>query len=385
MMSMDIRKAFDSDEHSALFNVLYLHGIPDVYITILRLLYRGQTGSTNGSKYVDITRDVKQGDVLSAILFNCVMDIVFERWKKKLSHEGLLIAPGLARLTNTRYADDILLYAKPLDELQRMTELLMIELEVVGLSMNAKKTKILHTPLEDELHDCDFADIEGEIVEIIQDDSWHRYLGRYFSLSPYKRKRVWDALHKHKNVILNKHVSLHKRHKYFDTCVSPTILFGISTLPLSSSRLKSLDILQRKMMRRIVGWRRSEDESWREIMERMNRRLQYKHELHYYEPWSISYARAQWRYVHHVIEAYLLLTARKFTKYILNTKPDPHCRYHPHRSQGRSHLRWDDRLQSFCCHQWPHLRGQHWFEILNTMDRRKYEDEYVLYIFSKSE
>ena len=70
---------------------------------------------------------MKQGDTLSAILFNCVWDISFDEWRLPLHTEGLFIGYGLPRLINTRYADDILLYAKSLDELQFMMESLMEE------------------------------------------------------------------------------------------------------------------------------------------------------------------------------------------------------------------------------------------------------------------
>ena len=70
--------------------------------------------------------------MLSAILFNSVLDLAFERWKLKLKDEGLFIAQGMPRLTNTRYADDILIYAKSLEELVHMTELLISELRSVG-------------------------------------------------------------------------------------------------------------------------------------------------------------------------------------------------------------------------------------------------------------
>ena len=50
----------------------------------------------------------------------------------------------MPRLTNTRYADDILLYARSLPELKEMTEILIPELNAVGLHLNSKKTKILH-------------------------------------------------------------------------------------------------------------------------------------------------------------------------------------------------------------------------------------------------
>ena len=45
------------------------------------------------------------------------------------------------RLTNTRYADDILLYAKSLEELQEMLGLLHDELAAVGLQMHEVKRK----------------------------------------------------------------------------------------------------------------------------------------------------------------------------------------------------------------------------------------------------
>ena len=109
---------------------------------------------------------MKQGDVLSALLFNCVLDIAFEDWKTQLRDDGILVenARHSERLTNTRYADDLLLYAKSLKELELMTELLVIELRKVGLTLNTKKTKILHSSDADEGAGTDFALIDDDFV-----------------------------------------------------------------------------------------------------------------------------------------------------------------------------------------------------------------------------
>ena len=94
---------------------------------------------------------MKQGDTLSAILFNCVLDIAFDGWRLSLNEEGLFIAYGLPRITNTRYADDMLLYAKSLGDPTCMTKGLMESLQKHKLTMNAKKTKILQcNPSEEE-------------------------------------------------------------------------------------------------------------------------------------------------------------------------------------------------------------------------------------------
>ena len=105
----------------------------------------------NRSSAFLIQRGVKQGDTLSAIFFNCVLDTAFDAWLLSFHHEGIYIGHGLPRLTNIRYADDIMLYAKSLNELEDMTGKLIDELRKIGLTLNAKKTKILRcNPSEDD-------------------------------------------------------------------------------------------------------------------------------------------------------------------------------------------------------------------------------------------
>ena len=78
LLSMDLRKAFDTVDHAEVFRALGRHGVDPAYVALLRKLYSGQTGSVNGSRIFNILRGVRQGDVLSAIIFNCVLDIAFE-------------------------------------------------------------------------------------------------------------------------------------------------------------------------------------------------------------------------------------------------------------------------------------------------------------------
>ena len=95
------------------------------------------------------------------------------------------------RLTNTRYADDILLYGKSLKELVRMTNLLTTELHSIGLRLNPEKTKILHTSNDDDvMTQHDYVEINDGIIQILHPSQHHRYLGRMFSLSPDLRDRT---------------------------------------------------------------------------------------------------------------------------------------------------------------------------------------------------
>ena len=49
------------------------------------------------------------------------------------------------RLTNLRYADDLILFCKNLPEADEMLQLLVTELGKVGLELNTSKTKMLMT------------------------------------------------------------------------------------------------------------------------------------------------------------------------------------------------------------------------------------------------
>ena len=136
MASLDFKKVFDKVEHASLFEALRHQQIDDPTIAVLLDIYYGQHGRVQGSRSFDISRGVRQGDVVSSLLFNAVIEYVFQRWKRRLSYHGWLLFPGVERLTNTRYADDILLYAKSLPELQQMLEMLIEELARVGLEVH---------------------------------------------------------------------------------------------------------------------------------------------------------------------------------------------------------------------------------------------------------
>ena len=169
--------------HAALVSDLRARGIDESYVSLLRLLYQNQYGQVNDSLQFRIERDVKQGHVLSAILFNYVIDIAFESWPRRLNHHGLYVAHGLPRLTNTRYVDDISFSGKLLDELIGMEEALIEELRAVGLDLNASKSKILHSEVDDIENELDFCEIAGEFVRVLHGHGFHKYLGRHGALS----------------------------------------------------------------------------------------------------------------------------------------------------------------------------------------------------------
>ena len=117
MASLDLRKAFDRIEFGPLFTALRGQNVPEHYVQLLAALYKNQTGSVNGNMHFPILRGVKQGDVISPMLFNAGLEMAFRSWKLKFKTHGFCFGAANLKFTNTRYADDIMLFAKSREEL----------------------------------------------------------------------------------------------------------------------------------------------------------------------------------------------------------------------------------------------------------------------------
>ena len=149
MASLDLKKAFDRILHAPLLDALAQQGLEPGYVSLIAALYNGQTAKVNGSRAFSIQRGVRQGDVLSSLLFNAGVESAMRKWKQHLPDDaGIQFSPGAERLTNIRYADDKLIVATLLDELLSMIATLVEKFKAVGLELNYKKCVILsnHPP-----------------------------------------------------------------------------------------------------------------------------------------------------------------------------------------------------------------------------------------------
>ena len=103
------------------------------------------------------------------------------------------------------------------------------------------------------------------MIDILHGDMTHKYLGRKFPGDFNCRTEV-DIMHRiqfhQKLILLNTHVSRRLRLKLFHATVFPTAMFGLVSLLLTQKHLHKLDVVQRRMLRSIVGWVRVPDEPW---------------------------------------------------------------------------------------------------------------------------
>ena len=287
IVSIDLSKAFDRVQYKALFASLAEQGLPDVYIAFLSSLYDGQRGLLEGALPFAIQRGVRQGDVLSPLLFNAALESVMRRWLRRLENRyGILLREGNSthRLTDVRYADDLLLFARSAHEAMLMLEALQMELAVAGLSINASKTKVFTTdPVVMNSEEPVTLQSGSITVEVLHKNGSHKYLGKMLNGDLRQRSSRnlshrlqcgWLKFHNLQPTLLNRKIPVHLRLKLFDTCVSPTVVYSLSSTALTQSQLHKLDATQRIMMRRIIGWQHFDEETWEQTGHRMKLKLQ---------------------------------------------------------------------------------------------------------------
>ena len=280
--SLDL--AFDRIEWQQLFEALQEQGVPLNYQHLLMLLYDGQEGVLSGDKRFPIQRGVRQGDVLSTLLFNAASEMVIRRWKTRLASHGLKISgDNLERLTNVRFADDLIIYANSLAELTEMIDMLVEEFCIVGLELNTKKSKFF--TLDGDIIACDspiLVEAGGGFIEVARRNEKHTYLGNAFAGNLRHRGKgildnrlrcAWSKFHMFRHSLTNKHVDIKLRLRLFDAVVSPAVLYGLSTAPLTSAAVECLAIAQRKMLRLIVGYVKLDGDSWADMYRRLRQKL----------------------------------------------------------------------------------------------------------------
>ena len=150
-----------------------------------------------------------------------------------------------------------------------MLSMLVSILKDYGLEVNMGKTMILttHSPPVSKT----FAEVDAGFVEILSCQGVHKYLGRAFSGDLRNRGRSamehrlrcgWAKFKALQSTLTDKNVPLKLRLKMFDTVVTPTVLYGLGTAPLSVAQRPKLEPSQRCMLRLMLGWVCYETDSW---------------------------------------------------------------------------------------------------------------------------
>ena len=162
-------------------------------------------------------------------------------------------------LTNLRFADDVLLVGRTLHQVKEMLSDLVDKASKVGLSIHPGKTKILNNGVG-QAQKQKSVEVNGRNIEILGRDSSTMYLGRLLNLCEltdteinFRIKRAWAKFGMYKKELTDKDYSLFERLRLFHAVVTPTVLYGCCSWPMTGAREQTLRTAQRKMLRSILG------------------------------------------------------------------------------------------------------------------------------------
>ncbi|BHF85104.1 hypothetical protein SprV_1002826200 [Sparganum proliferum] len=143
--------AFDSAHHESLWQLMALNGVPRKLIVVIKPCNRPTTARvlvhSNFSQPFCIRSDVRQGCILSPILFNYAIGWIIGRVLHEV--DGVEFAP-VYRLTDLDYADAIALLTSSFCDLQSMVSGVKEVAKLVDLSINAGKRKVFSCCIADQ-------------------------------------------------------------------------------------------------------------------------------------------------------------------------------------------------------------------------------------------
>ena len=232
--TINFKKAFDSITDKSIWKALKSCGIEHDYISLLKKIHRDQKASVltdEESNMFKIKKGTKQGDPLSSLLFNRVLQTALEddipRWQKKKR----------MRIYLSRTASK---------NVVRSTE----KYRKSGTQDHPGKTKILSNQSSNIGKEIEIDDIK---VELLTREESTKYLGQMITFQQQEtteiRNRVraaWATFHKYRQELTSRNYPLKHRRWLCDAVVTPTMCYASGTWTSTKENERMIQLTQRK-------------------------------------------------------------------------------------------------------------------------------------------
>lgn len=254
IVSLDVKKAFDMVAHETIFQTLSELELPTGFINYIKRLYFSAITSlelSNGtSTKIRIGQGVFQGDPLSPIIFNHVIDRALGKLNKDLGYPC-----GSDRIAVMAFADDITIIGESVVGTQLNINCMINELGKMGLHINPNKCHSLSITVDrrrkTSVYDVSSRfTIDSETIKSITPSTKWKYLGIHFTgekidaqlpdISP-KLDRVRHALLKPQQKL-----------EMINKIILPSLFHQAILGNATQAELNSIDTQVRKTIREIM-------------------------------------------------------------------------------------------------------------------------------------
>ena len=261
LVFIDFRKAFDSIDRNKMLLILNAYGVPTEIVDAVKVMYEDTSalvitpeGETDSFA---INTGVLQGDPLAPFLFIICLDYALRTAID--CTDGLTLKRRQSQrypaqvLADLAFADDIALLEDSLSAVQDLLLRVEKSCQVVGLFLNATKTKFMHLNPSNvgQLYSLD-----GYPIDQVDD---FKYLGGFTNTDHDMRSRIgqaWgaiNALHK----VWKAPIKRETKTRVFKSTVETILLYGSDSWTLNVALRKSIDGIYTRMLRAAfnISWK----------------------------------------------------------------------------------------------------------------------------------
>jgi len=248
---LDASKAFDRVHYGKLFEELLRKGLCPIVCKLLLLQYTTQQYCVSFcnelSDRFTVSNGVKQGGVLSPILFNIYMDILL----RKLKATGMGCYVGNIFAGALCYADDIILLTPSRKAMKSFLSVCEDYSTDYKLMFNASKSKtIMFNSMSLNSMENDKFILSGKAIDIVHN---HLHLGNYFGINSFElqiEKNIKDLYVKF-NLLMAQfsHVNVDTKYTLFKSfCLS---VYGSQLWNCESNSCEKFYVAWRKCVRKL--------------------------------------------------------------------------------------------------------------------------------------
>jgi len=246
LCALDLSKAFDKTNHHALFIKLMNRNLPVELLLLFENWFSNcwtcvKWGSSS-SAFFKIEFGVRQGSVLSPHFFAVYLDDIVGRFYPGRGIHVIL------------YADDLLILAPSIGELQRLLDVCELELNWLDMSINEKKSCCMRIGPRCDIACANITTSNGNILPWVDEI---RYLGIYivksrkFKVSlDYAKRACYRSL----NAIFGKIGRIASEEVVLQLVSSkciPVLIYGREACPLTNSDKQSLDFVTTRFLMKL--------------------------------------------------------------------------------------------------------------------------------------
>ena len=187
-------------------------------------------------------------------------------------------------------------------------------------------------------------------MDVLDRASSHKLLGRLLHAGgchdadiDFHLQAALRAFNANRWILIDRHVSLATRLRYFDTIITPVACFAAGHRMIFKKDLNKIDVTFRKLLRNMVGPPAATDWSrpWHEILHDWNARVAQFVEQYSVKHWSVRCLEMHWQLAHYAAN----LPPDRWLARILTWT----CR--EHQNTGRPRNTWDTMIQKFYRYQ----------------------------------